>query len=128
MGTGNRGIFCRAPLHLLTTATPGELRHLQPDSVFQCARFRPNFIIDTDETGFVENDWVNKQLVPGSVRCQVIDHKPRCVMVTRCQGDLPKDIEAIRAILKNNDENAGVELRALESGTVRCGDEIVVGS
>jgi hypothetical protein len=125
---GTAAFFDRAPLHLLTTATLSELRRLQPDSVFHRARFRPNFVIHTDETGFVENDWVNKDLILGSVKCQVIDHKPRCVMVTRRQDDLPIDIEVIRTILKNNDGNAGVELRALESGTVRRGDDVVIGS
>lgn len=125
---GTEAFFDRAPLHLLTTATLSELRRLQPDPVFHRARFRPNFVVDTDETGFVENDWVNKRLTLGSLKCQVIDHKPRCVMVTRSQGDLPKDIEVIRTILKNNDGNAGVELRALESGTIRCGEEVVVGN
>ena len=125
---GTEAFFDRAPLHLLTTATLSELRRLQPSSVFHRARFRPNFVIDTDETGFVENDWVNRNLMLGSVKCQVIDYKPRCVMVTRRQGDLPRDIEVIRTVLKDNDGNAGVELRALESGTLRCGDDVVIGS
>jgi uncharacterized protein YcbX len=123
---GTEAFFDRAPLHLLTTATLRELRRLQPESVFHRARFRPNFVIDTDETGFVENDWVNKDLYLGSLRCRVIDHEPRCVMVTRRQGDLPKDIDVIRTILKNNAGNAGVELRALESGTLRSGDEVEI--
>lgn len=105
---GTEAFFDRAPLHLLTTATLNELRRLQPGSVFHRARFRPNFVIETDETGFVENDWVNRELMLGSVKCQVIDHKPRCVMVTRHQDDLPKDVEVIKTILKNNDGNAGV--------------------
>ena len=125
---GTEAFFDRAPLHLLTTATLSELRRLQPDSVFHHARFRPNFVVDTGETGFVENDWVNKELILGAVKCQVIDYKPRCVMVTRHQGDLPKDIEVIRTILKNNGGNAGVELRALQAGTIRSGDEVVIGS
>jgi len=123
---GTEAFFDRAPLHLLTTATLSELRRLQPESVFHRARFRPNFIIDTDETGFVENDWINRDLKLGSLKCRVTNHKPRCVMVTRYQGDLPKDIEVIRTILKNNDGNAGVELRALESGTLRSGDEVAI--
>ncbi len=125
---GTAAFFDRAPLHLLTSATLGELRRLQPDSVFHRARFRPNLIIDTDETGFVENDWVNRELMLGSLKCEVIDHKPRCVMVTRCQEDLPKDVEVIKTILEHNGGNAGVELRALECGTIRCGDEVVIRS
>jgi len=125
---GTEAFFDRAPLHLLTTATLGELVRLQPKSVFHRARFRPNFIIETDETGFVENDWVNGELNLGSLKCEVIDHKPRCVMVTRRQDDLPRDIEVIRTILKNNDGNAGVELRAVASWIVRRGDEVVINN
>lgn len=125
---GTEAFFDRAPLHLVTTATLSELRNLQPNSVFDRARFRPNFLIDTDETGFVENDWVNRNLLLGAVKCRVIDHKPRCVMVTRRQGDLPKDVEVIKTILKNNNGNAGVELRALQPGIVSSGDEVFIGS
>ena len=58
----------------------------------------------------------------------VIDYKPRCVMVTRPQGDLEHDVEVIRTIAKNNNGNAGIELRALESGTLYSGDYVVVAS
>jgi len=125
---GTEAFFDRAPLHLVTTATLRELRRLQPNSEFHRARFRPIFIIDTDQTGFVENEWVNRDLSLGSVKCVVIDHKPRCVMVTRHQGDLAKDIDVIRTILKYNDGIAGVELRALAPGTLHSGDAVVIGS
>ena len=125
---GTSAFFDRAPLHLLTTATLAELRRLQPESAFVRARFRPNFVIDTAEAGFIENEWMDKDLNLGSVTCRVIDLKPRCVMVTRSQGDLPTDVGVIRTIIKNNDGNAGVELRALEPGTVCRGNEVIVRS
>ena len=53
---GTEAFFDRAPLHLLTTATLDNLSRFQPDSLFDRARFRPNFLIKTDETGFVENE------------------------------------------------------------------------
>ncbi len=124
---GTEAFFDRAPLHLLTTATLDNLSRLQPGSAFHRARFRPNFVIDSDESGFVENDWVDQELILGSMKFLVIDFKPRCVMVTRPQGDLPKDVEVIRTIAKNNNGNVGVELRALESGTLYSGDDVVVG-
>ena len=94
--------------------------------MFHRARFRPNFLVETDEDGFIENDWVNQDVMLGSLKCQVIDYKPRCVMVTREQDGLPRDIEVIRTVLKSNDGNAGVELRALEAGVLSRGDEVHV--
>jgi uncharacterized protein YcbX len=124
---GTEAFFDRAPLHLLTTATLDNLSRLQPDSTFHRARFRPNFVVNSDQTGFVENDWVNEDLILGSMKFRVIDLKPRCVMVTRPQGDLPKDVEVIRTIAKNNSGNAGVELETSGSGIVHSGDDAVIG-
>ncbi len=125
---GTEAFFDRAPLHLLTTATLENLSRLQPDSKFHRARFRPNFLVDSNERGFVENDWVNEELTLGSMKFRVIDHKPRCVMVTRPQGNLPRDVDVIKTIAKNNNGTAGVELRALESGIIYSGDDVIVGS
>ena len=117
---GTEAFFDCAPLQLLTTGTLVELQRLLPASKVHRARFRPNFLVETSEIGFVENDWVNKDVTLGSLRCQVYDHMRRCVMVTRGQRDLPRDAEVIRTVLKSNDGNAGVALKTLDSGTVRC--------
>lgn len=121
---GTEAFFDRAPLHLLTTGTLRALQALAPDSIFHRARFRPNLLVETDEDGFIENEWVNRDVMLGSLKCQVIDYKPRCVMVTRRQHGLSRDVDVIRTVLKNNNGNAGVELRALEAGSLRRGDPV----
>jgi uncharacterized protein len=123
---GTEAFFDGEPLHLLTTATLAELQRLLPDSVLHRARFRPNILVETDENGFIENGWVNKDVALGSMKCHVHDHTRRCVMVTRGQGDLPRDTEVIRAIAKNNNGNAGVALKALGAGLLQCGAEVKV--
>ena len=123
---GTEAYFDRAPLHLITTSTLEALHSVAPDSFFERARFRPNFLVEAEEDGFIENDWIEKDVMLGSLKCRVLDHKPRCVMVTRAQDGLPQDIEVIRTVLRNNDGNAGVELRALEVGTLKRGDEVRV--
>jgi hypothetical protein len=123
---GTEAFFDCAPLHLLTTETLIELQRLLPASTVHRARFRPNFLVETNETGFIENDWVSKDVTLGSLRCQVYDHMRRCVMVTRGQGNLPRDTEVIRTILKSNDGNAGVALKTLDSGMLCCGDKVEV--
>lgn len=121
---GLEGFFDRAPLHLLTTSTIDALSRAKPDSIFDRARFRPNILVDTDEQGFIENDWVGHKLRLGVVPCRVLDRKPRCVMTTRPQGSLAVDREIIRTIMKVNEGNAGVELCALTHGVIHAADEV----
>ncbi len=118
--------FDCAPLQLLTTGTLVELKRLLPASIIHTARFRPNFLVATEEAGFVENDWVSNDVVLGSLRCQVYDDTRRCIMVALGQGQLPRDIEVIRTILKSNEGRAGVALKTLDSSMVACGAEVEV--
>jgi len=118
--------FDCAPLQLLTTGTLAELQRLLPSSIVHRARFRPNFLVETNEIGFIESDWVNKDVTLGSLSCQVYDDTRRCIMVALGQGDLPRDIEVIRTILKKNQGRAGVALETLDSGTLRCGAKVEV--
>jgi uncharacterized protein YcbX len=118
--------FDCAPLQLLTTSTLKALQRLLPDSAIHRARFRPNFLIDSDEVGFVENDWFNQDLTLGSLRCHVYDHTRRCIMVALPQGDLPRDMRVIRTVLKENESRAGVALKAVGSGRVRAGAAVEV--
>jgi len=118
--------FDCAPLQLLTTGTLIELQRLLPASIIHPARFRPNFLVATEEVGFVENNWVNNDLNLGSLRCQVYDDTRRCIMVALGQGDLPRDIEVIRTILKSNEGRAGIALKTLDSSVIRCGAKVEV--
>jgi uncharacterized protein YcbX len=123
---GTEAFFDSAPLHLLTTATLAELRRLLPDSKIDQTRFRPNFVVASGGIGFIENEWVNRTVTLGALACLVTDPTKRCVMVTRDQGDLPRDPEVVRRIYKANDGNAGVAMRALDSGHLQCGAEVRV--
>lgn len=115
-----------APLQLLTTASLKKLQQLLPESAIHRARFRPNFLVETDETGFIENDWVSREITLGSLKCHVYDDTRRCIMVALAQQDLPRDLSVIRAILKSNEGRAGVALKALASGNVDQGARVDV--
>ncbi len=121
---GLEPFFDRSPLHLITTATLDEFSRVNPNSAFECVRFRPNFLIDSDEKGCVEDNWVGREMTIGTVKCHVLDRKPRCVMTTRPQGALPKDTNIMKTIVKINDGQCGVELRTLEPGIVHKGDQV----
>jgi len=118
--------FDCAPLQLLTIETLAEIQRLLPASIIHPVRFRPNFLVETALTGFVEQDWVNRDVMLGSLKCQVYDDTRRCIMVALGQGDIPRDTDVIRTILKSNEGRAGVALRTLESGVVDCRAKIEV--
>ena len=132
--------FDYATLHLLTTSSIDQLRTLYPQGRFEVRRFRPNLVIDTSgEEGFVENAWVGKTIRIGeSVRLQITDPCPRCVMPTLAQGDLPKDNGIFSKGISQNRVHVpfagkalpsiGVYARVLSTGTVRRGDVVTVES
>jgi len=118
--------FDCAPLQLLTTATLNKLQRLLPGSEVHVVRFRPNFLIESKEIGFIENDWVRKDIVLGSLRCQVYDDTRRCIMVALSQVDLPRDTDVISMILRSNEGRAGVALKTMASGIVRSGAAVEI--
>ena len=135
----NGGAFMRADqnffdfgvLHVVATGSTKELARHAPDSRFDPRRFRPNIVVDTPETGFLEKAWQGRALTIGNVRLTVGIPVPRCVMTTLAQGDLPPDREVLRSISMHN----GVDI--LSSGTpypclgvyadVSAGGEIALG-
>jgi len=123
---GLEAFFDRAPLHLLSSATLAELQRLNPESRFTVSRFRPNIVVSVDATGFVEDAWVGSTLWVGPATLVVLDRKPRCVMTTRQQGDLPKDPGILRTVAQSNGGNAGIELAAKESAMIKVGDAVIV--
>jgi uncharacterized protein len=124
------------PVSVLTTSTLEQLRELQPQSRFDERRFRMNVIIDSEEAGFVENDWVSRQLAIGdAVRLSVALPDPRCVMTTLAQEELPKDSDVLRTLTRYNRVQvagagrfpcAGVYAVVVAPGTLRTGDEVAL--
>ena len=90
------------PVTVLTSSTLDELRRLAPASEIDPRRFRMNVIVDTDASGFVENDWLEKAVAIGDVRLRVTLPDPRCVMTTLAQEDLPNDADVLRTLAKHN--------------------------
>jgi uncharacterized protein len=121
--------FDAAVVHLVTTATLDRLRSLYPEGRFEPRRFRPNIIVATgpDTTGFVENDWVGREIAIGEhVRLRVTMATGRCVMTTLPQGDLPKDSGILRTAAQHNNAQVGVYAEVISGGPVRRGEPITV--
>ncbi len=124
--TPTEAFFDCAPLQLLTISTLMEYQRLLPESDITRARFRPNFLVQTDESGFVEQGWVHKKLQLGALECEVYDDTRRCIMVSHQQKGLPRDMKIIKTALGENKGCAGVALRTSNSQQVSRGDAIEV--
>lgn len=114
-------------VHIISTSTINYLRKLAPESRIEARRFRPNLIIEVPDTdAFVENSWVGKTLTIGDVQLKVSQETKRCVMTTLAQGDLPKDPNVLRTIVKNNAGSFGVYASVVKPGKVSIGDRIEI--
>lgn len=124
------------PVSILTTSTLERLSQLRPESRFDERRFRMNVIVDADEAGFVENEWIGRALVIGDgTRLQVTLADPRCVMPTLAQDELPKDADVLRTLVRHNRLQigdagqfpcAGVYAVVEAPGTLRTGDRVAL--
>jgi uncharacterized protein YcbX len=131
-------LFDAYPMSMITSSTLDRLHEIRPESRFDERRFRMNATIATRGSGFVENDWVAREVSVGeSVRLRIAMHDPRCVMTTLAQEDLPQDTEVLRTIVNHNRIQfadmgrfpcAGVFAEVLAPGRMRIGDAVSVST
>jgi len=91
-----------AALHLVTTSSLGHLAALLPDSTIHPARFRPSLVLEVGGEGFVENDWASRRLGIGEAVVEVTIATPRCVMTTRQQPGLDRDLDVLKGLARHN--------------------------
>lgn len=124
-----------APVTVMTTAALRRAEELQPGSRWDPRRFRPNLLLDVEGTGFIENEWVGRQLRIGQVVLSIAAPIPRCVMTTLPQEDLGADREILRTVARHNRVDvAGSGLFAclgayagiVEPGHLAVGDNVEV--
>lgn len=123
-----------SPLSVITTSSLDYMHKLRPETNFDPRRFRMNVIVRTEESGFVENEWIKKTIKLGNaaaVRITMPD--PRCVMTTLPQEGLPKDSHVLRTLADYNrlDINgsgklpcAGVYAVVERPGLIRVNDHV----
>ena len=126
--------FDAFPLSVLTTATLARLGALRPQTRFDARRFRMNMIVETPESGFVENAWLGRTLEIGdALRVRIVMPDPRCVITTLEQDGLPRDIDVLRTLTTHNrlpfaDNTekpcAGVYGVVVAPGSVAAGDAV----
>lgn len=117
-------------LHLLSLQSLAALRRLLPQSRVDARRFRPNLLVDLPgaQGPFPETDWpVGTELAVGAARLRVVEPCRRCVFVTVRHGDLPRDVEVLRAIAEHNKGDLGTICDVVTPGAVKPGDSVKLG-
>lgn len=117
-GAGARPRYRRGAVNVLTTASLRALQALLPDSVIAPGRFRPNVIIDTAPglTGFIEQSWIGRDIVIGSVHLRVTKPCGRCSFTTLPQAGFDLDRGVLRALIQVQDRMFGVTCDVIQAG------------
>ena len=116
------GHFDDRPLHLLTTAALATMR-AKSGLDFDVRRFRPNVLIELDETGRPEDSWIGKTIRIGEISVRVVKPVKRCVMTTLPQPSLAAEKGVLAEILTDGGA-LGVYGEALSAGRWTTGAKI----
>ena len=121
----------RSTVHLLSQSSLRAARDHYTDGQWDVRRFRPNVVISFgddapggDRAGFAEDAWVGATVALGSVPALVRKRTERCVVTTRAQPGLDRDLEIYRTLKKNNHANLGIYLVPEAAGTIAVGDTV----
>jgi uncharacterized protein YcbX len=89
-------------------------------------RFRPNFLIEVDADGWVEDGWCGHTVSIGSA--SVLPRQPcvRCTMVTRPQPELVRDLDIYKTVARHHGGTLGVWTDVQTPGSIYVGDPVIV--
>lgn len=83
-------------------------------------RFRTNVVVDAGD----ENDLVGKRIRIGGCELDVVKPVDRCVMVSRPQPGLDRDLDVLRTINKQRGGTLAVGAMVRAAGVISLGDEV----
>ena len=97
------------------------------DGAGDVRRFRPNIVVNTSEA-FVEDEWVGKELLLGSVTVDVKKRTDRCIVISRAFGEYPASRKTLKYLSKNHQREAGLSLEPTQSGHMAVGDSVEISN
>ena len=119
-------------VHLIATSTLHHLQSLYPQGRFDVRRFRPNIVVRSQESPFIENSWIGRMVaIGGEVVLRITIPCVRCVTMIMPQFDLPHDPGILRTVAQHNMQDlgdfgvlpcAGVYADVVQPGAIRRGD------
>lgn len=111
---GPSGTFHDSTRTQVSIVSTGNLRH------WDVRRFRPNVVVDGDD----EDTLVGSSVRVGGVALDVVKQIDRCVVVTRTQPGLERDLEPLRTVNRERATFLGVGAMVTTPGPVAVGDEL----
>jgi uncharacterized protein len=85
-------------------------------------RFRTNVVIDAGG----EDNLIGHSIRIGSVEAEVIKPIDRCVMTTRPQPGVERDLDVLRTINRDRGGNLAVGAKVTKPGVIALGDEVAL--
>lgn len=123
---GDVSHFDDGPVHLVTTASLAALATVAGGEVV-ADRTRANLVLDVPGDGFVEQDWIGRDLaIGGECVLRVTASMPRCVMLEMPQGALPAAPRLLDTLERVNHLELGIVAEVVTPGTVRIGDAVTL--
>jgi uncharacterized protein YcbX len=102
----------RTQVSLVSTASLGD---------WDERRFRANVVVDAGG----EDDLVGCTVDVGSAELDIVKRIDRCVVVTRAQPGIERDLDVFRRIARARDTCMGVAAMVSAAGTIAVGDEVL---
>jgi uncharacterized protein YcbX len=87
-------------------------------------RFRPNVVVDTDGTDWLEDGWAGGDLRIGDAVIAIGVPCVRCTMVTRPQPGLERDLDVFRSLARHHHGTFGMWSDVRSSGPIAVGDPV----
>ena len=123
------------PVHVLSTRTLATLAGAAPAAAVDVRRFRPTVVLELDDDalaallpdadpGLPEHAWTGAALHLGGVRLDVVSPTVRCVVPSRPQPGLDRDVAVTRAVARRADRFCGAYADVAAAGRVAVGDEV----
>jgi uncharacterized protein YcbX len=122
----NQGVFDEAGLSLIATATTAAVE-AAVGRPLDLRRFRPNVVVRTvDGVAFGDDRWVGAVLTFGDAgpAVAVTQRDPRCAMINIDPETAEIDAAVMKAMVRLNDNNAGVYASVVRTGSIAVGDPL----
>ncbi|HET7071086.1 MAG TPA: MOSC N-terminal beta barrel domain-containing protein [Nocardioides sp.] len=115
-----------APLLVLTTASLRVGADLHPAGTWDPRRFRPNVLVDVEDDGWVEDEWIGRSVQVGASVLAPAQGCIRCTMVTREQPGIAADRDVFRTLARHHGATFGVWCEVTTPGRVALGRQVSV--
>ena len=124
----NHGVFDEAPVSIISVATMVAVER-ELARPLDRRRFRPNVVVETHESEpFGEDRWVGRRLVFGAsddgASVSITLRDQRCMMINLDPDTAKQDPDVMKAVVRMNQNNAGVYGTAVREGTLSVGQRV----